>query len=95
VAMTGEISLRGLVLPVGGIKEKVLAAKRAGLKRVLLPSLNRRDLEDIPAGAVEELQFEFLNTVDDALKFALEDAETSSRSAELGGGSEMAAGARA
>jgi ATP-dependent Lon protease len=95
VAMTGEISLRGLVLPVGGIKEKVLAAKRAGLKRVLLPSLNRRDLEDIPAGAVEELQFEFLNTVDEALKFALEDAETSSRSTELGGGSEMAAGARA
>jgi ATP-dependent Lon protease len=94
VAMTGEISLRGLVLPVGGIKEKVLAAKRAGLKRVLLPSLNRRDLEDIPAGAAEELQFEFLNTVDEALKFALEDEQTSGRSTELGGRSEMAAGAR-
>jgi ATP-dependent Lon protease len=91
VAMTGEISLRGLVLPVGGIKEKVLAAKRAGLKRVLLPSLNRRDLEDIPAGVVDDLQFEFLNTVDEALKFALEEEGISSRSTELGGSSELAA----
>ena len=91
VAMTGEISLRGLVLPVGGIKEKVLAAKRAGLKRVLLPNLNRRDLEDIPPGVVEDLQFEFLNTVDEALKFALEEDGTSSRSTELGGSSELAA----
>ncbi len=72
VAMTGEISLRGLVLPVGGIKEKVLAAKRAGLTRVLLPELNRRDLEDIPPGAVEGMQFEFLKTVDEALALALE-----------------------
>ena len=47
--MTGEISLRGLVLPVGGIKEKMLAAKRAGITHVLLPELNRRDLEEIPA----------------------------------------------
>jgi ATP-dependent Lon protease len=92
VAMTGEISLRGLVLPVGGIKEKVLAAKRAGLRRVLLPSLNRRDLEDVPAGVVEELEFEFLNTVDEALQFALEDEETMSRPADLGGRSELAAG---
>ena len=91
VAMTGEISLRGLVLPVGGIKEKVLAAKRAGLKRVLLPSLNRRDLEDIPPGIIEDLQFEFLNTVDEVLKFALEEDGTSSRSTELGGSSELAA----
>jgi ATP-dependent Lon protease len=72
VAMTGEISLRGLVLPVGGIKEKVLAAKRAGIKTVLLPALNQRDLEDIPAGALEGIHFEFLNTVDQALEHALE-----------------------
>ena len=78
VAMTGEISLRGLVLPVGGIKEKVLAAKRAGLSRVLLPDLNQRDLEDIPPAALEGIQFEFLKTVDEALAHALEPSEDSS-----------------
>jgi ATP-dependent Lon protease len=72
VAMTGEISLRGLVLPVGGIKEKVLAAKRAGITTVLLPALNQRDLEDIPPSASEGIHFEFLNTVDEALEHALE-----------------------
>jgi ATP-dependent Lon protease len=92
VAMTGEISLRGLVLPVGGIKEKVLAAKRAGLSRVLLPSLNRRDLEDIPATALQDMHFEFLNTSDEALALALEDEETMDRSGDLGGSSELAAG---
>jgi ATP-dependent Lon protease len=75
VAMTGEISLRGLVLPVGGIKEKVLAAKRAGLSRVLLPDLNQRDLEDIPPAALEGMRFEFLKTVDEALAHALEPSE--------------------
>jgi ATP-dependent Lon protease len=72
VAMTGEISLRGLVLPVGGIKEKVLAAKRAGIKTVLLPDMNRRDLEDIPPAACAGIHFEFLTTVDEALEHALE-----------------------
>jgi ATP-dependent Lon protease len=72
VAMTGEISLRGLVLPVGGIKEKVLAAKRAGISTVLLPAMNKRDLEEIPASASAGIHFEFLNTVDDALEHALE-----------------------
>src|SRR5215472_1195508 len=67
VAMTGEISLRGLVLPVGGIKEKVLAAKRAGVPCVLLPDLNRKDLEDIPPSALKGIRFEFLKTVDDAM----------------------------
>jgi ATP-dependent Lon protease len=72
VAMTGEISLRGLVLPVGGIKEKVLAAKRAGLSCVLLPDLNRKDLEEIPPAARAGIRFEFLKTVDEALALALE-----------------------
>ena len=70
-AMTGEISLRGLVLPVGGIKEKVLAAMHAGLKRVMLPARNRRDYEDIPAEARDALEFIWLERVDDALAAAL------------------------
>jgi len=70
-AMTGEISLRGLVLPVGGIKEKVLAALRAGISTVLLPERNRRDLEDIPPDARERMQFIWLATVDDALRAAM------------------------
>jgi ATP-dependent Lon protease len=72
VAMTGEISLRGLVLPVGGIKEKMLAAKRAGISCVLLPELNRKDLEEIPAGVRQGIRFEFLKTADEALRLALE-----------------------
>jgi ATP-dependent Lon protease len=71
VAMTGEISLRGLVLPIGGVKEKVLAAHRAGIKVVMLPARNRRDLEDIPADARSQLEFVWLEKVDDALEVAL------------------------
>ncbi|MQM34106.1 MAG: endopeptidase La, partial [Candidatus Accumulibacter phosphatis] len=70
-AMTGEISLRGLVLPVGGIKDKVLAAMRAGIERVLLPARNRRDLDEVPAAAKEKLQFVFLDSVDDAVRNAM------------------------
>jgi ATP-dependent Lon protease len=70
-AMTGEISLRGLVLPVGGIKEKVLAAHHAGVKRVMLPVRNRKDLEDIPPEARDALEFVWLESVDDALAAAL------------------------
>jgi ATP-dependent Lon protease len=73
-AMTGEISLRGLVLPVGGIKEKVTAAARAGLKRVMLPARNRRDYEEIPEDARSQLEFVWLETVDDAIAGALEAA---------------------
>ncbi len=72
VAMTGEISLRGLVLPVGGIKEKALAALRAGIRTVLLPARNRKDLAEIPEGARDRLEFVWLETVDDALAAALE-----------------------
>jgi ATP-dependent Lon protease len=70
-AMTGEISLRGLVLPVGGIKEKVLAAMHAGLQRVMLPARNRRDYEEIPAEARDALEFIWLERVEDALAAAL------------------------
>jgi ATP-dependent Lon protease len=70
-AMTGEISLRGLVLPVGGIKEKVLAAMRAGIGTVMLPSRNRKDLQDVPESARERLRFVWLETVDDAVREAL------------------------
>lgn len=70
IAMTGEISLRGLVLPVGGIKEKTLAALRAGIKTVMLPARNKKDLDDIPASAREQLTFIWLETVDDALAHA-------------------------
>jgi len=66
-AMTGEISLRGLVLPVGGIREKVIAAARAGIDTVMLPARNRRDLDDIPPSAQQRLRFIWLDTVDDAV----------------------------
>ncbi|MGC1818968.1 MAG: endopeptidase La, partial [Casimicrobiaceae bacterium] len=71
VAMTGEISLRGLVLPIGGVKEKVLAALRAGIRTVMLPARNRRDLEEIPAEARGRLEFVWIEDVDQALATAL------------------------
>jgi ATP-dependent Lon protease len=81
-AMTGEISLRGLVLPVGGIKEKVVAAAAAGLTRVMLPARNRRDYEDIPQSAREKLSFIWLEKVDDAVANALCEAKTPAAAAE-------------
>jgi ATP-dependent Lon protease len=74
-AMTGEISLRGLVLPVGGIKDKVLAAMRAGIRTVMLPARNRRDLEEVPAEAKEKLEFVWLEHVDDAMRVAVAPAD--------------------
>ena len=73
-AMTGEISLRGLVLPVGGVKEKVVAAHRAGVARVMLPARNRKDFEDIPEEARQKLSFIWLERVDEAVEQALEPA---------------------
>ena len=70
-AMNGEISLRGLVLPIGGIKEKVLAAARAGITTVLLPSRNKKDLEDVPEAARKQVRFVWLDRVDDAVLAAL------------------------
>jgi ATP-dependent Lon protease len=69
--MTGEISLRGLVLPIGGVKEKVLAALRAGIDTVLLPARNRKDVDDVPEEARKRLEFVYLETVDDALRSAV------------------------
>ena len=71
VAMTGEISLRGLVLPIGGVKEKTLAALRAGISTVMLPKRNEKDLEDVPAEAKAKLAFVFLERVDDAIRAAI------------------------
>jgi len=81
-AMTGEISLRGLVLPVGGIKEKVLAAMRAGIRRVMLPARNRKDLEEVPAEAKEKIEFVFLQNADEALSAVLEPLEAKVLSAQ-------------
>ena len=73
VAMTGEITLRGKVLPVGGIKEKVLAARRAGIKTIILPRRNERDLEDIQPEVRNELEMIFVDTVDEVIRHALRD----------------------
>ena len=73
IAMTGEISLRGVVMPVGGIKEKCVAAARAGIRTVILPARNRRDLEDIPESVRAKLEFVWAEKIDDVLARALED----------------------
>jgi len=72
LAMTGEITLRGQVLPVGGVKEKVLAAHRAGIKTIILPAWNRKDLEDIPKKVEKDIQFHFVDKMLDVLELALE-----------------------
>ena len=75
--MTGEITLRGLVMPVGGIKEKVLAAHRAGIKKIILPRRNQIDLEELPEEVLKSTKFVFADTVDDVLKSALLKAKVS------------------
>src|SRR5205814_6048432 len=80
-AMTGEISLRGLVLPVGGIKEKVVAAARAGLATVILPARNRKDYEEIPEAARNALHFQWAERVEDVMGAALEPASAPSPAA--------------
>jgi predicted ATP-dependent protease len=69
--MTGEITLAGLVLPVGGVKEKVLAAKRAGIKRVVLPLVNQKDLQDLPENIEKSVEFVFVENIRQALKATL------------------------
>jgi ATP-dependent Lon protease len=71
LAMTGEITLRGKVMPIGGVKEKVLAAKRAGIKTVILPEKNRNDLEDVPEDLRKEMNFIFVDTIDQVINNAL------------------------
>ena len=76
LAMTGEITLRGKVLPVGGIKEKVLGAHRAGIRAVIMPKRNEKDLEDVPDVVRTTMRFVFVETVDEVLEHALEPAVT-------------------
>jgi ATP-dependent Lon protease len=71
LAMTGEITLRGQVLPVGGIKEKVLAAHRAGIKTIVMPKWNEKDLEDIPIKVQNEIAFHFVDKMMEVLKIAI------------------------
>lgn len=71
LAMTGEITLRGKVLPVGGIKEKILAAKRAGITDIILCADNRKDIEDIRPIYLEGLQFHYVGTIDEVFSFAI------------------------
>jgi ATP-dependent Lon protease len=72
VAMTGEITLRGKVLPIGGVKEKLLAAHRAGMKEVILPKENEKDLQDIPQDILESIKVDLVETMDEVLQVALE-----------------------
>ncbi|GAB4345319.1 MAG: endopeptidase La [Candidatus Abyssubacteria bacterium] len=81
VAMTGEITLSGLVLPIGGVKEKILAAKRAGIKTIILPEKNRNDLEEIEEESKSGLQFVFVETIDEVLETALSDAQKETETA--------------
>jgi ATP-dependent Lon protease len=75
VGMTGEVTLQGKVLPIGGVKQKVLAAHRAGLKEVILPRRNEGDLEEVPEQVREELAFHLVEGIDDVLDLALESAD--------------------
>jgi ATP-dependent Lon protease len=94
IAMTGEISLRGLVLPIGGVKEKVLAAARAGITTVMLPARNQKDLEDVPEAARAQVRFVWMERVDDAVAAALHPAGES-ETAETSTGTLGSSGRRA
>ena len=83
VAMTGEITLRGLVLPVGGIKEKVLAGMRAGIRTIILPKKNEKDLEEIPEHIRNQMNFKFIQRMDEAIELALKHTEPRSAEREV------------
>jgi len=74
--MTGEITLRGHVLAIGGLKEKALAAHRAGIKTIVMPLENKKDLEEIPKHVLKELNFEFVDKMDQVVKLTLDKART-------------------
>jgi ATP-dependent Lon protease len=93
VAMTGEITLRGAILPVGGIREKVLAAHRAGIGKVLLPKQNERDIDDIPATVRRKMEFVLIEHANDALPHVLK--RSPKKRASSGGGAGEKAGKRA
>jgi len=76
IAMTGEVTLRGRVLPIGGLKEKTLAAKRMGIKKIIIPKRNKKDLEDIPKYIKKDMEFAFAETMDDVLKVVLKKANS-------------------
>jgi ATP-dependent Lon protease len=82
IAMTGEITLRGMVLPVGGIKEKVLAAHRAGIKKILMPERNQRDLEEVPESVKKSIEFVYLKRMDEICQHALDRKKKSCRTAK-------------
>jgi len=92
--MTGEITLRGKVLPVGGIKEKVLAARRAGIHTVALPRRNEHDLDDIPPELRNEMEIIFVDTVDDVLSNVLRDGDDSRKPADGASASPITGGAQ-
>ncbi len=79
VAMTGEVTLRGRVLPIGGLKEKILAAKRMGIRKVIIPKRNEKDLEDIPKYVKKDMEFIFVEKMDEVLKVALKPAKTTKK----------------
>ncbi|MFH2125302.1 MAG: S16 family serine protease, partial [Pseudomonadota bacterium] len=82
LAMTGEITLRGMVLPVGGIKEKILAAHRAGIKTIIMPAQNQRDLEEVPDNVKKALKFKFAERMDQVALWGLEPASKAKAAAK-------------
>ena len=89
VAMTGEITLRGKVLPIGGVKEKVLAAHRAGVTNIILPRDNEKDLADIPKNVLDTLDVHMVSTMDEVLKDCLGRAVAGPHPGRPGGGAEV------
>ena len=89
--MTGEITLTGQVLPIGGVREKVLAAQRAGIKRVVIPRENEPDLEDLPKETHSELDFVLADTLDDVLAAAFDGAVTAKRASPVAADRQAAA----
>jgi ATP-dependent Lon protease len=87
IAMTGEITLRGRVLPIGGLKEKILAAHRAGIKQVIFPEKNKHDIEEIPADVAKEMIFTTVSNLEEALDILLLDKTTPVESGDISPGS--------